>query len=1047
MQSSEAKFRTVRAARAGDRRAMADLVEDSLPLVYNVVGRAVGGGSDVDDLVQETVLRVLTGLPQLRDADRYRSWLVSIALRQVRDRWRTEQAGPVRVPAEEEMDSALPGTGFEEAAVLRMQLSGQRRETALAMAWLDPGHRETASLWWLELAGELTRDDLAAGLAVPLAHAAVRVQRMREQLDTARTIVALLDRHGRTAPCPELDALLGSWNGRPSPLMRKRLARHLRECAPCGRAAGELLPAEGLLTGLGLVPLPLALYNPKLPAELTDAAAGSVGAPPADPATVTAGDPGGVASALAGPARVRHLRHLGGVAKPAAVAAATVGTAAVVAIAAFAGPTGASPGQVAEARASAPAPAPGPATRLTPTASLVASNSAPPARPSRSAATAPRTPLGDALPARVTGPATVRGPLPRIADDGSPVPSGAVHVSAKAGDGGDGSEGRPYGDLRQALSAAKRGATVVLRGGTYRVGKLAVRKQVTVRSAPGAQVWLKGSEEVRDWSGEDGRWCTPWEHHLTAPAWEKPEEYLDPDSPMASRRDQVYADGSALRQVAGVDDVRAGTFAVDPGGKRLCVGADPSGRTMEATSQRYGLTVWGPATAGTQVRGIGFAHYGDEGLRIGAPRVTVDRVTAVRNGVMGVNLLGDGGPDDVVVRGSNLSFNGRKGMGGGKATNLLLENNLVSYNNTEGFRTAWDAAGIKVTDSAGVTARGNHLLGNYAHALWLDIDVRDAEVTGNRLTANRQFGVFFEISRGAVLAGNVSANNGAGVAVANASGARIVNNTLSGNVTNLLVKENAQRKPQPWEAKTGATFTTRDVSVTNNLFVAPSTDTTKEHLRVQRWPCAVQPRMVSTLDHNAYVDDPAAGSVRLGTFQPAGDSCTALEPGGLDELRGLSYERAGAQVTGEDARDAVASPVRGDFTIPGGSPLGGTGAPLDARTAELIGAPAGRPVDPGAPAGARKDADGGGAPRPQGGQAPTPIAQAPRADGGEPDAGAAKSDAGAGDSKTLSGGDGEVLAVTGAQLWPAAVGVTLLTGGAFLVLSRRRKAAGRHRSA
>ena len=73
----------VRAAQAGDRGALDDLVGSHLPLLYNVIGRALNGHADVDDLVQETLMRVVRGLPALRDPTRFRSWAVAIAYRQV----------------------------------------------------------------------------------------------------------------------------------------------------------------------------------------------------------------------------------------------------------------------------------------------------------------------------------------------------------------------------------------------------------------------------------------------------------------------------------------------------------------------------------------------------------------------------------------------------------------------------------------------------------------------------------------------------------------------------------------------------------------------------------------------------------------------------------------------------------------------------------------------------------------------------------------------------------------------------------------------------
>ncbi|WP_433236090.1 RNA polymerase sigma factor [Actinomadura nitritigenes] len=103
--------RTVAVAAAGERWAVRRLEEESLPLVYNVVGRAVGGGPDVDDIVQETFARALPKLGQLRDAARLRPWLVSIALRQVKRALASQAAGPpgVRCRRRSPRSGATPG--------------------------------------------------------------------------------------------------------------------------------------------------------------------------------------------------------------------------------------------------------------------------------------------------------------------------------------------------------------------------------------------------------------------------------------------------------------------------------------------------------------------------------------------------------------------------------------------------------------------------------------------------------------------------------------------------------------------------------------------------------------------------------------------------------------------------------------------------------------------------------------------------------------------------------------------------------------------------
>ncbi|MEU1401269.1 sigma-70 family RNA polymerase sigma factor [Streptomyces sp. NPDC005728] len=235
----------VAAAQAGDRRALEELLQGWLPLVYNVVGRALNGHADVDDVVQETMLRAVDNLGTLRDPDSFRSWLMAIAMRQIRDRARRgKDRRPTEGPPQEAGD-------FVELSVLRLQLEGQRREVAEAVRWLDAEDRQLLSLWWLEVAGELTRRELAAAVGISRQHAAVRVQRMKARLETSRGIVRAL-----AGACPELPALTARWHGRPDSVWRKRLARHLRGCGCCGDAREPVVPADRLIAGIALVPVP-----------------------------------------------------------------------------------------------------------------------------------------------------------------------------------------------------------------------------------------------------------------------------------------------------------------------------------------------------------------------------------------------------------------------------------------------------------------------------------------------------------------------------------------------------------------------------------------------------------------------------------------------------------------------------------------------------------------------------------------------------------------------------------------------------------------------
>ena len=169
------------------------LVVAYLPLLYNIVGRAMNGHADVDDVVQETLLRVVRGLPGLRDPAAFRSWLVAIGIREVRGFYAAQAMAAA--PAASVAEEASQESDLADLTILQLGLAGQRRETAEATRWLDQDDRDLLSLWWQETAGRLDR-----------------------------------------------------W--------RKREPRHARNCARCGAQREVLVPAERLLAGLPLLPVP-----------------------------------------------------------------------------------------------------------------------------------------------------------------------------------------------------------------------------------------------------------------------------------------------------------------------------------------------------------------------------------------------------------------------------------------------------------------------------------------------------------------------------------------------------------------------------------------------------------------------------------------------------------------------------------------------------------------------------------------------------------------------------------------------------------------------
>ncbi|MFK0281847.1 sigma-70 family RNA polymerase sigma factor [Streptomyces sp. NPDC090499] len=298
----------VTAARAGDRAALEHLVTASLPLVYNIVGRALNGHADVDDVVQETLLRMVRGLEKLRDPSAFRSWLVAITIRQVRNR---EQSRATDRDRRAHLDDAEtitdPALDFAGLTILRLGLTEQRREVAEATRWLDPDDQELLSLWWLEETGDLERAELAGALGLSDRHAAVRVQRMKKQMEVSRGVVRGLAADPR---CAELDGIAAPWDGTPSPLWRKRFGRHIRGCGVCAGLERGLLPMDRLLSGLPLVAVPAGLDPARVLAHVTGPhVTGSHVAGPHAPAPHAAGPHATGFADSGGGGRVPRGRH------------------------------------------------------------------------------------------------------------------------------------------------------------------------------------------------------------------------------------------------------------------------------------------------------------------------------------------------------------------------------------------------------------------------------------------------------------------------------------------------------------------------------------------------------------------------------------------------------------------------------------------------------------------------------------------------------------------------------------------------------------------
>ncbi|MWA04178.1 hypothetical protein F8568_028125 [Actinomadura sp. LD22] len=415
------------------------------------------------------------------------------------------------------------------------------------------------------------------------------------------------------------------------------------------------------------------------------------------------------------------------------------------------------------------------------------------------------------------------------------IPDGALFVSPSGSDGADGTRKHPLRTLAKAVTKARNGGTVVLRGGVYHESvTVPGGKRLTVQSAPHEAVWLDGSSQVTGWRQGNRAWVHEgWTARFDASPTYTPGarasgdsdfRFVSPDHPMAAHPDQVWLDGVPQKQVRARGDVKDGTFYVDEASRRLYLGSDPRGHDVRASTLSEAITVGG---AGSRLRGIGVRRYATSlpqlgSVKVTAPDVTVENVAVNESATTGLSVLAA----HARVRHVTTTGNGMLGVHANYADDLRLDAVRSTGNNVEHFKYSPVSGGVKVTRSRKVAVTGGVFADNLGKGVWMDESVYDITLTGDRILRNADHGVSLELSAKAVVAGNVIAGNaGDGLKVNNTSDVQIWNNSLAGNGRTIHLAQDprspsdphaAGRDPRQKTADPAMTWRVSKVVISNN---------------------------------------------------------------------------------------------------------------------------------------------------------------------------------------------------------------------------------------
>lgn len=163
----------IRAAIAGDPHAFAELYDRHVEIVIKRLSHLMGPRGGVDDLTQETFLRVMKALHRFRGESPFRHFVLRIATSVAFDEMRRASRSPWRLFAEpEQIDEAASQKQDAEAYA---DLAAVHR----ALRRLSPRLREVVVLF--ELEGE-SLAEIAVELGISIHTAGSRLRRGREKL-------------------------------------------------------------------------------------------------------------------------------------------------------------------------------------------------------------------------------------------------------------------------------------------------------------------------------------------------------------------------------------------------------------------------------------------------------------------------------------------------------------------------------------------------------------------------------------------------------------------------------------------------------------------------------------------------------------------------------------------------------------------------------------------------------------------------------------------------------------------------------------------------
>ena len=532
-------------------------------------------------------------------------------------------------------------------------------------------------------------------------------------------------------------------------------------------------------------------------------------------------------------------------------------------------------------------------------------------------------------------------------------------------------------------AAVKKGVTddaIILRGGVYRTGTLVFNQGLTFQPYKDEQPLLKGTFVADKWEkAGDKLWKTKWERLFPAEPedwWQRTRE--ERFTPLHRfNDDMVFVDGRFLQSAANTAELNDNTFYVDYANKEIYISIDPTDKLVEITAfsmalHRVYYDVNGKKNdgIGPVIRGIDFTQYADSTIFVECvDPVGLKPESEIGKEVQGtliedcaiswcsriaMFLMGD----KTTVRNCHISNTSREGIYVVGSADVLLENTIIEKNNIENI-TGCYPAGVKIFNQCYRCTVRNNLVTNMpnSNGVWYDVGNVDGRFINNwienvgtpevpvstKSVWPSQNGFFFEISKGAICAGNVFVNCDHGILALNSSNVEMYNNTFVNSMVCIARDtRSAQGDHFGWHPSTGPDVDERYGHVFVNNLLTGDAGFNRPLLLVWQ-PAVLCEKLNKTplkqFDNNVFVKQNDSYKT-LAFWSPSKAENCQTEIKSLDELKNLSGAAAKSQVLEGKHLPLFKSAVLGNYKLLDEFPGKTAATEIPANVKKLMGIPA-----------------------------------------------------------------------------------------------------------